>query len=73
MATEIRHENGPYWVAKDARGFHAMVSGLTHAVSDSTYTDESVAIARVNYLAKTHTEGKNLERARRLNAGAHGK
>ncbi len=63
---DIIHENGPYWVLKNKAGYHAMVSGITHSVSDSSYDDPSLAIARVDYFAKTHTEGRNLRLATRI-------
>lgn len=64
--SEVVHEKGPYWVRRTSEGFHAMVSGVTHSVSDSTYADSSLAIARVDYLMKTHTPGKELTRHARL-------
>lgn len=63
---DIIHENGPYWVMKNKVGYHVMVCGITHSVSDSCYADESIARARVDYLAKTHTEGRNLRLAANL-------
>jgi hypothetical protein len=62
----IVHENGDYWVLRNKLGYHAMVSGLAHSVSDSSYADASLAVARVDYLAKTHTEGRNLSLAIQL-------
>jgi len=52
---DIVHENGRYWVLSDRDGFTVMRNGATHAVSDSTYTDKSLAIARADYLAKRST------------------
>ena len=59
-------KDGSYWVLSNKTGYHVMVTGLTHSVSDSTYVDPSLAIARVGYLVKTHTHNRNLYLARRL-------
>ena len=63
---DIIYENGPYWVLKNKSGYHAMVAGITHSVSDSSYDDVSLATARVDYFAKTHYEGRNIKLASRL-------
>ncbi len=63
---DIIYENGPYWVLKNKSGYHAMVTGITNSVSDSSYDDPSLAIARVDYFAKTHVEGRNLRLAANL-------
>jgi len=69
---DIVHENGPYWVWKKSDSeFHAMVSGITHSISDSAYSDVSLAIARVDYFARTHNEpNKNLKRFQALERSA---
>jgi len=59
-------DDGSYWVLSNKTGYHVMVTGLTHSVSDSTYAEPSLAIARVKYLAKTHTHNRNLHLAQRL-------
>ena len=63
---DIIYENGPYWVLKEKSIYHAMVCGITHSISDSSYDDESLARGRVDYLAKTHVEGRNLRLAANL-------
>lgn len=47
----IMHENGKFWVLKNKQGFHVMISGVTHSVSDSSYEQLDLAIARCDYLA----------------------
>jgi hypothetical protein len=42
------NENGSF-VFKDKAGFHVMLNNITHSVGDSSYDDESLAIARLNY------------------------
>jgi hypothetical protein len=57
MATEkdIVHENGTFWVLREAKRYLVMKNGATHSVSDSAYprtvSGLSVAIARCDYLA----------------------
>lgn len=58
---DIVYENGPYWVLKDKKGFHCMVTGTTASVCDSSYAMADLATARVDYFAKNHVEGKNLK------------
>jgi hypothetical protein len=54
---DIVHENGIYWVHADKDGsFTVYKVGITHSVSDSTYADKSLAIARADYLAKRSTQ-----------------
>ena len=48
---DIMHENGKFWVLKNKEGFHVMISGITHSVSDSSYSQLDLAIARCDYLA----------------------
>lgn len=54
--TDIMHENGAYWVLRDADAYVVFKAGITHSVSDSAYAKTadglSIAIARCNYLAK---------------------
>jgi hypothetical protein len=54
---DIMHENGKFWVLKNKEGFHVMISGITHSVSDSSYSQLDLAIARCDYLA-SHTMKK---------------
>jgi hypothetical protein len=57
--SDIKHENGGYWVGKNKVGKLATYSVFrnmgTHSVSDSHYVCDtdglSIAIARCNYLA----------------------
>jgi hypothetical protein len=49
---DIAYENGDFWVLQNKLGFHVMVKGITHSVSESSYSDLSLAVARVDYLAK---------------------
>lgn len=65
-AKDIIYENGPYWVLKKKGDYYVMVTGITCSVSDSCYADKSLAIARVDYFAKTHVEGRNLRLAANL-------
>lgn len=48
---DIMHENGKFWVLKNKEGFHVMVSGMTHSVSESSYSQLDLAITRCDYLA----------------------
>lgn len=52
---DIIHENGNFWVGKTKSDFTVFVVGATHSVSDSTYEDLSVAVARCDYLAGRYT------------------
>lgn len=54
--SQIVHENGPYWVLRKGNTFIVMKTGATHSVSDSGYSDRSLAIARADYLAKRARE-----------------
>lgn len=49
---DIAYENGKFWVLKNKDGFHVMISGITHSVSDSSYRQLDLAIARCDYLAR---------------------
>lgn len=53
--SDILHENGHFWVGRTKSDFTVFVVGATHSVSDSTYEDLSVAVARCDYLAKRYT------------------
>jgi hypothetical protein len=54
--SDIMHEAGAYWVARQKDSYTVYKNGVTHAVSDSSYAKTpdglSIAIARCNYLAK---------------------
>lgn len=54
--SDILHENGNYWVMRNSRGYHVMVAGATYSVSESSYADLSLAIARVDYLARREND-----------------
>lgn len=60
---DIVYENGPYWVLKDKKGFHCMVTGVSASVGESSYSALDLAVARVDYFSKNHVEGKNLKLA----------
>lgn len=53
----ILHEAGRYWVSNEGTkkepSFHVWKNGITHATSDSAYSDISLAICRADYLNKT--------------------
>lgn len=53
---DIVHENGNFWVGQDKGTFVVFCAGATHSVSDSAYEDQSVAIARCDYLAKRYPD-----------------
>lgn len=48
---DIMHENGKFWVLKNKQGFHVMISGVTHSVSESSYERLDLAVTRCDYLA----------------------
>lgn len=50
--SDIKHENGKYWVLEKRGIFYVMISGVTCATSDSAYDDLSLAVARCDYLAR---------------------
>lgn len=57
-ATDIIHENGKFWVYRlRADHFQVNATGVTHSVCESAYSDESLAIARCDYLANRFPEG----------------
>lgn len=49
---DIIHENGKFWVLKNKDGYHVMVTGVTHSISESSYETSDLAITRCDYLAK---------------------
>lgn len=63
---DIFYENGYYWVWKDKTVYHVMVAGNVASISESSYNDSSVAVARADYLAKTHTAHLNETRYNKL-------
>jgi hypothetical protein len=54
--SQIKHENGAYWVLDTKRAYEVLRAELTHSVVDSAYARDadglSIAIARCDYLAK---------------------
>jgi hypothetical protein len=60
--SDIVHENGDYWVARDRAAYTVYRSGITHSVSDSSYAKNadglSIAIARCDYLARPRRSEK---------------
>lgn len=58
--SDIKHEAGPYWVAKDRGAYVVYHAGITHSVSDSAYplTNDglSLATARCDYLERRRQE-----------------
>ena len=61
--SDIEYEAGDYWVGRER--IHGGIAHTvyrntsTHAVSDSSYLDLSVAIARCNYLARPRASAFN--------------
>lgn len=53
--SQIKHENGNYWVCDEHDAYTVYKTGVTHSVSDSSYSHDadgySIAVARCNYLA----------------------
>ena len=53
----IVYENKDIWVAADKYGYYVMVNGVTHAMTDSSFTLDSeglsLANARCDYLASS--------------------
>ena len=54
--SDIMHENGEFWVAREPRGFVVYRNAAWSSTSDSAYERSadglSIAIARCDYLAK---------------------
>ena len=54
--SDILHENGDYWVARERKAYVVYRVGLSVSISDSAYPKSpdglSIAIARCDYLAK---------------------
>jgi hypothetical protein len=54
--SDIKHENGTFWVLSDKNAYTILKTGLTHSVSIEAYPKTSdglsIAIYRCNYLAK---------------------
>lgn len=52
--SQIKHENGRFWVMEKSGLYYVMKQGLTHSqsVDGVAYRDLSIAIARCDYLAK---------------------
>ena len=55
--SDIMHERGHYWVAREKDRYTVIKSGATHGVSDSAYPRTadglSIAIARCDYLHRS--------------------
>lgn len=59
--TDIIHENGDYWVGREKPSvFTVYKNNTTHAVADSSYANESLAIARCDYLARWPVVGYRI-------------
>lgn len=56
---DIFYENGYYWIWKDKDTYKVMVTGSIASITDSEYSHSCTAIARTDYLARTHTENRN--------------
>lgn len=69
--SDIVHEIGDYWVARQRGGYTVFRSGSLTSVSDSTYARDddghSLAVARANYLAKR--DGKTTQTHRATKTG----
>lgn len=54
--SQIKHENGDYWVLDNGDCYTVMIAGVTHSKSESAYAHTidglSIAVSRCNYLAK---------------------
>lgn len=60
--SDIKHENGGYWVLHDRGVYHVMIIGVTHSVSDSSYSLLDIAIARCDYLARREASSTAAKR-----------
>lgn len=40
------------WISKESNGWYVWRHGITHSTVDSAYDDESLAIARFNYIER---------------------
>jgi hypothetical protein len=56
--SDIKHENGQYWVGHDRKNAAYVVykKGLTHSISDSAYRELELAVCRCDYLARRAKE-----------------
>lgn len=56
--TDIKYENGNYWVLGTKEAYTVMVAGITHSKSDSAYPPTpdglTLAVSRCNYLARRY-------------------
>lgn len=54
--SDIVHENGMFWVARDRKAYVVFRNGFIYSASDSAYEKTpdglSIAIARCDYLAR---------------------
>jgi hypothetical protein len=63
--SDIKHENGDFWVCDNRTQYTVYRTGLTHSVADSSYAHNenglSIAIARCDYLATRSKRAKNAD------------
>lgn len=52
------NENGSF-VLYEKSVWYVMLSGITHSISDSSYNDESLALARLKYFSNKSVEDIN--------------
>jgi hypothetical protein len=64
--SDIMHECGPFWVARETYGYVVYVAGITHSAHESAYALDadglSIAIARCDYMGKRHPNGIQLRK-----------
>ena len=54
ITTGIVDQRGAFWVRDNKDGtYSVLVDGNTYAISFETYDDESLAVARMDYLGRT--------------------
>lgn len=56
--SDIIHETGSFWVAKQRELYFVMKTGVTHSesIGECAWKDKSLAIAYCNYQAKRGTK-----------------
>lgn len=50
--SDIKHENGAFWVCREKAAFTVYKIGATHSTSVCSFADLSLAVAYCDYLAK---------------------
>jgi len=64
IESDIMHENGRFWVAREPYGYVVYVAGITHSAHESAYALDdgglSIAVARCDYMAKRYPNGITL-------------